>query len=84
MQSIATLARRRQLAKQSAFLSHFTKSGSVLVSAKEVGVSRQLVYYWQGTSPAFAKKLSAAADVAFQSPSALQPGNVSNVRGGVL
>jgi len=65
MQFTDSIARRRQTAKQRDFLSHFSISGSVLASAKQAGVSRQLVYYWREHSPAFAEKLSTAASNAF-------------------
>ena len=61
-----SIARRRQTAKQREFLTHFSTLGNVLASAKRTGISRQLVYYWREKSPAFAEKLSAAADDAFR------------------
>lgn len=60
-----SIAQRRQAAKMRDFLSHFAVSGNVLASAKQAGVSRQLVYYWREQSPAFEEKLSAAAGKAF-------------------
>ncbi|MES2598971.1 MAG: hypothetical protein V4662_26805 [Verrucomicrobiota bacterium] len=80
MQFEATFARRRQLAKQEAFLSIFAESGNILTSAKQAGVSRQLVYYWREISPAFERQLNAAADVAFKSPAAVLPSKESNLR----
>tara|TARA_R110002049_G_scaffold229274_4_gene401366 strand:+ start:405 stop:719 length:315 start_codon:yes stop_codon:yes gene_type:complete len=65
MPSRETIAQRRQLAKQRDFLADFEASGSVLSSAKQAGVSRQLVYYWRKTCPSFERRLSAAADLAF-------------------
>jgi len=83
MQFEATLTRRRQLAKQQAFLSIFAVSGNILTSAKRAGVSRQLVYYWREISPAFERQLNAAADVAFKSPATTLPSKESKVRHGV-
>lgn len=80
MQFEATFARRRQLAKQQAFLSIFAESGNILTSAKQAGVSRQLVYYWREISPAFERQLNEAADIAFKSPPAAPLGKGSNVR----
>jgi hypothetical protein len=68
MQLETNISQRRQLGRQRLFLSRFAESGNILTSARWAGISRQLVYYWRETSPAFASKLSAAADVAFQSP----------------
>lgn len=60
-----SIGQRRQTAKQRDFLTHFANSGNVLASAKQAGISRQLVYYWRENSPVFAEKLSAAAGAAF-------------------
>jgi len=81
MQFEATLTRRRQLSKQRNFLSIFAESGNILTSAKRAGVSRQLVYYWRETSPAFAGRFDAAADVAFGSPTAVLPDKMSKTKG---
>lgn len=80
MQFEATFARRRQLAKQQAFLSIFAESGNILASAKRAGVSRQLVYYWREISPAFERQINDAADIAFKSPPATLPGKESKLR----
>jgi hypothetical protein len=80
MQFEATFSRRRQLAKQQAFLSLFAESGNILTSAKRAGISRQLVYYWREISPAFERQLNDAADIAFKSPPAALPGKVSKMR----
>jgi MOSC domain-containing protein YiiM len=60
-----SISHRRQVSKQRDFLTHFARSGNVLASAKQAGVSRALIYYWRENSPAFAEKLSAAAGEAF-------------------
>ena len=60
-----SIAERRQAAKQRDFLTHFARSGNVLASARQAGISRGIVYYWREHSPAFAAKLSVAAGNAF-------------------
>lgn len=60
-----SIAKKRQTAKQRDFLARFARSGNVLASAKEVGISRGLVYYWREHSPAFVAEMNAAADDAF-------------------
>jgi len=60
-----SIAERRQAAKQRDFLTHFARSGNILASAKQAGISRGIVYYWREQYPAFAAKLSAAAGNAF-------------------
>jgi hypothetical protein len=55
-----SIAQRRQTARQRDFLTHFVRSGNVLASAREAGISRGIVYYWREHSPAFAEKLSTA------------------------
>jgi hypothetical protein len=51
---------RKWTARQLDFLTHFVRSGNVLVSARQAGISRGIVYYWREHSPAFAEKLSTA------------------------
>ena len=60
-----SIARKRQTARQREFLTHFALSGNVRQSAKQVRVSRALVYWWRENSPSFSEKLNAAADQAF-------------------
>jgi hypothetical protein len=60
-----SIAARRQAAKQRDFLTHFARSGNVLASAKHAGISRGIVYYWREHSPAFAARLTSAAEKAF-------------------
>jgi hypothetical protein len=78
-----SIARRRQSAKQRDFIVHFERSGNVLASARLAGVSRQLVYYWRETSPAFAERLSAAAGEAFgETLASSQPSGRKSARRG--
>lgn len=80
MQFEATFARRRQLAKQQAFLSFFAESGNILTSAKRAGISRQAVYYWREISPAFERQLNDAAAIAFKRSPAAPLSKESKVR----
>jgi len=63
MKRKTTLSDCRKAIKQRNFLENFKQSGFLSDAAAAAGVSRQTVYYWKRTSPAFVSEMMEAQGI---------------------